>query len=148
MKRKSKGQLAREEKLTQREENAVNSMLTDPWFSKLPVPVQIKITSFIKEKVDTHINVYELMGYEKGMLDCMSCVIQVLAEDYWKKAPVRKWNKFTYDVANLMNSHLRQVVTWEEMRQYIKDKTGMEIVKEFKGEDKRPTPKDLFGEAS
>lgn len=148
MKRKSKGQLAREEKLTQREANAVNSMLTDPWFSKLPVPVQIKITSFIKEKVDTHINVYELMGYEKGMLDCMSCVIQVLAEDYWKKAPQRKWNKFTFDVADLMNSHLRQVVTWDEMRQYIKDKTGMEVIKEFKGEDKRPTPKDLFGEAS
>ena len=148
MKRKSKGQLAREEKLTQREANAVNSMLTDPWFSKLPVPVQIKITSFIKEKVDTHINVYELMGYEKGMLDCMACVIQVLAEDYWKKAPIRKWNKFTYDVANLMNSHLRQVVTWDEMREYIKDKTGMEIVKEFKGEDKRPTPKDLFEEVS
>lgn len=146
MKRKSKGQLAREEKLTQREANAVNSMLTDPWFSKLPVPVQIKITSFIKEKVDTHINVYELMGYEKGMLDCMSCVIQVLAEDYWKKAPQKKWNKFTFDVADLMNSHLRQVVTWDEMREYIKEKTGMEIVKEFKGEDKRPTPKDLFGE--
>ena len=146
MKRKSKGQLAREEKLAQREANAVNSMLTDPWLSKLPVPVQIKITSFIKEKVDTHINVYELMGYEKGMLDCMSCVIQVLAEDYWKKAPIRKWNKFTYDVANLMNSHLRQVVTWDEMREYIKEKTGMEVIKEFKGEDKRPTPKDLFEE--
>jgi hypothetical protein len=78
----------------------------------------------------------------------MACVIQVLSEDYWKKAPQKKWNKFVYDVADLMNSGLRGVVTWEEMRQYIKDKTGMEIVKEFKGEDKRPTPKDLFEEAS
>ena len=148
MKRKSKGQQAREEKLTQREEKAINSMLTDPWFSKLPVPVQLKITNFIKDKVDLHLTVYELMGYEKGMLECMACVIQVLSEDYWKKAPLKKWNKFVYDVAALMNSGLRGVVTWEEMRQYIKDKTGMEIIKEFKGEDKRPTPKDLFGEVS
>lgn len=148
MKRKSKGQIAREEKLTERESKAVNGMLTDPWFSRLPVPVQLKITNFIKDKVDLHVNVYELMGYEKGMLDCMSCVIQVLAEDYWKKAPKRKWNKFTFDVADLMNSHLRGVVSWDEMRQYIKDKTGMEIIKEFKGEDKRPTPKDLFEEVT
>ena len=55
MKRKSKGQMAREEKLTQREEKAINSMLTDPWFSSLPIPVQLKITSFIKEKVDMHL---------------------------------------------------------------------------------------------
>lgn len=148
MKRKSKGQLAREEKLTQREEKAINSMLHDKWFNSLPVPVQIKLTGFIKEKVDTNLGVYEFLGYEKGMLECMACVIQVLCEDYWKKAPQKKWNKFVYDVADLMNSGLRGVVTWEEMRQYIKDKTGMEIIKEFKGEDKRPTPKDLFGEAS
>lgn len=148
MKRKSKGQQAREEKLTQREEKAINSMLTDPWFNSLSPLVQLKITAFIKEKVDMHLGVYEFLGYEKGMLECMACVIQVLAEDYWKKAPQKKWNKFVYDVADLMNSHLREVVTWDEMRQYIKDKTGMEIVKEFKGEDKRPTPKDLFGEAS
>ena len=75
----------------------------------------------------------------------MACVIQVLGEDYWKKSPLKKWNKFVYDVTDLMNSHLRDVVTWEEMRQYIKERTGMEIIKEFKGEDKRPTPKDLFG---
>ena len=148
MKRKSKGQMAREEKLTQREEKAINSMLTDPWFNSLSPLVQLKITAFIKEKVDMHLGVYENLGYEKGCLDCMACVIQVLAEDYWKKASIRKWNKFTYDVANLMNSHLRQVVTWDEMREYIKEKTGMEVIKEFKGEDKRPTPKDLFGEAS
>jgi len=146
MKRKSKGQKAREEKLTQREEKAINSMLTDPWFSSLPIPVQLKITSFIKEKVDMHLGVYENLGYEKGCLDCMACVIQVLGEDYWKKAPMKKWNKFVWDVTDLMNSHLRDVVTWDEMRAYIKDKTGMEIVKEFKGEDKRPTPKDLFEE--
>ena len=144
MARISKGRQAREEKLSKREQKAVNGMLTDPWFSKLPVPVQLKITCFIKDKVDLHLNVYELMGYEKGMLDCMSCVIQVLAEDYWKKAPIRKWNKFTWDVSNLMNSHLREVVTWDEMREYIKDKTGMEVIKEYKGEDTRPTPKDLF----
>lgn len=148
MKRKSKGQMTREEKLTQREEKAINSMLTDPWFNSLSPLVQLKITAFIKEKVDMHLGVYENLGYEKGCLDCMACVIQVLGEDYWKKAPQKKWNKFVYDVADLMNSGLRGVVTWEEMRQYIKDKTGMEIVKEFKGEDKRPTPKDLFGEAS
>lgn len=148
MKRKSKGQQAREEKLTQREEKAINSMLTDPWFNSLSPLVQLKITAFIKEKVDMHLGVYEFLGYEKGMLECMACVIQVLAEDYWKKAPQKKWNKFVYDVADLMNSHLREVVTWDEMRQYIKDKTGLEIIKEFKGEDKRPTPKDLFGEAS
>ena len=148
MKRKSKGQQAREEKLTQREEKAINSMLTDPWFNSLSPLVQLKITAFIKEKVDMHLGVYENLGYEKGCLECMACVIQVLSEDYWKKAPQKKWNKFVYDVAVLMNSGLRGVVTWEEMRQYIKDKTGMEIIKEFKGEDKRPTPKDLFGEAS
>ena len=38
MKRKSKGQLAREEKLTQKEEKAINSMLHDPWFNSLPIP--------------------------------------------------------------------------------------------------------------
>lgn len=148
MKRKSKGQQAREEKLTQREEKAINSMLTDPWFNSLSPLVQLKITAFIKEKVDMHLGVYENLGYEKGCLDCMACVIQVLGEDYWKKSPLKKWNKFVWDVTDLMNSHLRDVVTWDEMRQYIKDKTGMEIVKEFKGEDKRPTPKDLFGEAN
>ena len=67
MKRKSKGQLAREEKLTQREEKAINSMLHDPWFNSLPIPVQIKLTGFIKEKVDTNLGVYEVLGYEKGM---------------------------------------------------------------------------------
>ena len=145
MKRKSKGQQAREEKLTQREEKAINSMLTDPWFNSLSPLVQLKITAFIKEKVDMHLGVYENLGYEKGCLDCMACVIQVLTEDYWKKAPLKKWNKFVWDVTDLMNSHLRDVVTWDEMREYIKERTGMEIIKEFKGEDKRPTPKDLFG---
>lgn len=148
MKRKSKGQMAREEKLTQRENKAVNNMLNDPWFNSLPQLVQIKLVGFIKEKVDMNLGVYENLGYEKGMLDCMSCVIQVLTEDYWRKAPLKKWNKFVYDVAELMNSHLRDVVTWEEMRAYIKERTGLEIIKEFKGEDKRPTPKDLFEEAS
>lgn len=148
MKRKSKGQIAREEKLTQKEEKAINGMLNDPWFNSLPHLVQMKLVGFIKEKVDTNLGVYEFLGYEKGMLECMACVIQVLAEDYWKKAPQKKWNKFTFDVADLMNSRLREVVTWEEMRAYIKEKTGLEIIKEFKGEDKRPTPKDLFEEAS
>jgi hypothetical protein len=68
MKRKSKGQLAREEKLTQREEKAINSMLHDKWFNSLPIPVQIKLTGFIKEKVDANLGVYEFLGYEKGML--------------------------------------------------------------------------------
>ena len=145
MKRKSKGQQAREEKMTQLEEKAINSMLTDPWFNSLSPLVQLKITAFIKEKVDMHLGVYENLGYEKGCLDCMACVIQVLTEDYWKKAPLKKWNKFVWDVTDLMNSHLRDVVTWDEMREYIKERTGMEIIKEFKGEDKRPTPKDLFG---
>ena len=147
MKRKSKGQKAREEKVTQLEERAINSMLSDKWFNTLPVPVQIKLVSFIKEKVDMHLGVYEWLGYEKGMLDCMSCVIQVLGEDYWKKSPQKKWNKFVYDVSELMNSHLRDVVTWEEMRQYIKERTGLEIKEEVKveGKDERPTPLALFG---
>ena len=145
MKRKSKGQLAREAKLTQRETRAVNDILKDPWFNSLPVPAQIRITGFIKKKVDQNLEVYETLGYEKGMLDCMTCVLQVLIEDYWPKAAKKKLHKFVYDVSDLMNSHLREVVTWEEMREYIKDKTGMEIIKEFKGEDKRPTPNDLFG---
>lgn len=67
MKRKSKGQLAREEKLTQREEKAINSRLHDKWFNSLPIPVQIKLTGFIKEKVDTNLGVYEFLGYEKVM---------------------------------------------------------------------------------
>lgn len=150
MKRKSKGQQAREEKLTERENKVVNSMLTDKWFNSLPVPIQLKLTGFIREKVDAHLAVYENLGYEKGCLDCMACVIQVLTEDYWKKASLKKWNKFAHDVTELMNSHLRDVVTWEEMRDYIKEKTGMEIKGDGRavGKDKRPTPMDLFGEVS
>ena len=144
MKRKSKGQLAREAK----KEKEANELLKDPWFSSLPHLVQLKLAGFVRKELDRELASAQWAGYEDGMIDCMACVIQVLSEDYWKKAPQKKWNKFVYDVAALMNSGLRGVVTWEEMRQYIKDKTGMEIVKEFKGEDKRPTPKDLFGEAS
>lgn len=145
MKRKSKGQLMREAKLSQREEKAVNGMLTDPWFSSLPVPVQLKITNFIKDKVDQHINIYEVQGYEKGMLDCMACVIQVLIEDYWPKTADKRLHKFVNDVAELMNSHLRQVVTWQEMKDYIRDRSGVIISTDWMGDDKRPTPRDLFG---
>ena len=144
MKRKSKGQLAREAK----KEKEANELLKDPWFSSLPRLVQLKLAGFVRKELDREFTTIEWMGYEKGMLDCMSCVIQVLAEDYWKKAPKQKWNKFAYDVGSLMNSGIRQVVTWEEMRDYIKDKTGLNIKKEYECADKRPTPKDLFGEAS
>ena len=141
MKRKSKGQLAREAK----KEKEANELLSDPWFSSLPHLVQLKLAGFVRKELDKELASAEWFGYEKGMLDCMSCVIQVLAEDYWKKAPKRKWNKFVFDVSDLMNSHIRQVVTWEEMREYIKDHTGMQINQEYTGVDKRPTPKDLFG---
>ena len=146
MRRKSKGQLLREKKLSERENKAVNEMLNDPWFNKLPIPEQIKITGFIKSKVDRHIGVYEVQGYEKGMLDCMVCVLQVLLEDYWKKASKKKLNKFVNDVAELMNSSLRQVVTWDEMKQYIMDRAGVEIATDWMGKDERPTPKELFKE--
>ena len=146
MKRKSKGQQAREEKLTQREEKAINSMLTDPWFNSLSPLVQLKITAFIKEKVDMHLGVYEFLGYEKGMLECMACVIQVLAEDYWKKAPKKKWAKFINDVIALMDSYERDVVSFEEMRDYIDEHSGITIKMQELGQDKRPTIRDLFKE--
>lgn len=144
MKRKSKGQIAREAKLSQREENRIMSIMNDPWFKSLAVPVQLRVTAFIKQEVEKTLEMHEVLGYEKGMLDCMTCVIQVLKEDYWKKAPMKKWNKFAFDVSDLMNSHLRGVVTWDEMVDYIKDTTGLTIVTKWMGEDKRPTPKDLF----
>ena len=142
MKRKSKGQLAREAKL---EDKRINAMMNDPWLKSLPVPIQLKVVGFIKQQVEIFLEMHEVMGYEKGMLDCMSCVIQVLATDYWKKAPKSKWNKFTFDVSDLMNSHLRGVVTWDEMVDYIKEVTGLTIETKWMGQDKRPTPKDLFG---
>lgn len=145
MKRKSKGQLAREQKISERENNRKTFMETDPWFRSLPVPVQLRLTGYVKEQVDKWLETYEVIGYEKGMLDCMTCVIQVLKEDYWKKAPKKKWLKFAYDVSDLMNSHLRGVVTWDEMIDYIKETTDLTIETKWMGKDKRPTVKDLFG---
>ena len=144
MKRKSKGQLAREAK----KEKEANELLKDPWFSSLPQLVQLKLAGFVRKELDRELTFAQWAGYEDGMIDCMACVIQVLGEDYWKKSPTKKWNKFVFDISELMNSHLRDTVTWEEMREYIKDKTGMEIKRKYSGMDIRPTPKDLFGEAS
>ena len=140
MKRKSKGQLAREAK----KEKEANELLKDPWFSSLPHLVQLKLAGFVRKELDRELASAQWAGYEDGMIDCMACVIQVLAEDYWKKAPQKKWNKFVYDVSELMKSGLWEVVTWEEMRQYIKEKTGLEIIRRYTGMDKRLTPKDLF----
>ena len=145
MKRKSKGQRERESKISQREAKRLDSLVNDPWFKSLPPLVQLKLTGFIKQQVEAYMGVYEELGYEEGMYDCMSCVVQVLAEDYWKKAPVKKWNKFVYDVSDLMNSHLRHVVTWEEMRQYIKEKAHLDLEPKHMGKIGRPTPRDLFG---
>ena len=133
MKRKSKGQIAREMKMTEREAKRINGIMSDPWFKSLAVPVQLRVTAFIKQEVEKTLEMHEVIGYEKGMLDCMTCVIQVLKEDYWKKAPMKKWNKFAYDVSDLMNSHLRGVVTWDEMVDYIKDTTGLTIVTKWIG---------------
>ena len=149
MKRKSKGQMMREAKLSRKEENRLNALMNDPWFKGLPVPVQLKLTGFVKMQVEEYMGMYETIGYQKGMLDCFSCVIQVLAEDYWKKAPIKKWNRFAFDVSDLMNSSLRGVVTWEEMLDYIKEKTSLTILTKWMDEDvKRPTPRDLFGGAT
>ena len=81
MKRKSKGQKAREEKVTQREQKAIDSMLNDKWFMGLPSLVQLRLVSFMKDKVDLHLGVYMQLGYEKGMIHCMACVMQVLMAD-------------------------------------------------------------------
>ena len=56
MKRKSKGQMAREEKVTQREQKAIDSMLNDKWFMGLPSLVQLRLVSFMKDKVDLQLN--------------------------------------------------------------------------------------------
>ena len=146
MKRKSKGQKAREEKVTQREQKAIDSMLNDKWFMGLPSLVQLRLVSFMKDKVDLHLGVYMQLGYEKGMIHCMACVMQVLMADYWKKAPKKKWAKFINDVIALMDSYERDVVSFEEMRDYIYEHSGIEIKMQELGQDKRPTPRDLFKE--
>lgn len=142
MKRKSKGQIAREQK---KEKMLQSSLFSDPLFLALPLRLQVQLTKLIDDKVEEKTEIHETIGYQKGMLDCMTCVIQVLAEDYWKKAPIRKWNKFAWDVSDLMNSHLRGVVTWDEMIEYIKEKTNLTIETKWLGMDKRPTPRDMFG---
>ena len=141
MKRKSKGQQAREAK----KEKEANELLNDPWFSSLPHLVQLKLAGFVRKELDKELASAQWGGYEDGMIDCIACVIQVLGEDYWKKSPLKKWNKFVYDVSELMNSGLRDTVTWEEMRMYIKERTGLEITRKYSSGYKRPTPKDLFG---
>lgn len=141
MKRKSKGQIARDKK----KEKGANALLNDPWFMGLPQLVQMKLAGFVRKQVEKELSDAQWSGYEDGMIDCMACVIQVLSWGYWKKAPLKKWNRFVYEVSDLMNSGLREVVTWEETRQDIKERTGMEIVRKY-SYDGRPTPKDLFEE--
>lgn len=144
MKRKSKGQLMREEKLTKREQAAVNDITNDPWFLSLPLPQQIKIVGFIKQKVDEHVRVYEVQGYEKGMIDTMACVVQVLLEDYWKKTGQKRIQSLVADVCSLMDSYMYKAVTWEDMVEYIREKANTNMETNWFGTDTRPTPRELF----
>ena len=144
MRRKSKGQLMREEKLTKREQAAVDDITNDPWFKSLPLPQQIKIVGFIKQKVDEHVRVYEVQGYEKGMIDTMACVVQVLLEDYWKKTGQKRIQSLVEDVCSLMDSYMYKAVTWEDMVDYIREKANTNMETNWFGNDTRPTPKALF----
>ena len=144
MRRKSKGQLMREEKLTKREQAAVDDITNDPWFKSLPLPQQIKIIGFIKQKVDEHVRVYEVQGYEKGMIDTMACVVQVLLEDYWKKTGQKRIQSLVEDVCSLMDSYMYKAVTWEDMVEYIREKANTNMETNWFGNDTRPTPKALF----
>lgn len=144
MSRKSKGQMAREKKLGKREERAKDKILIDPYFRTLTLPQQLQLSHFITETVEEQLRLAEVAGYEKGMVETIACVIQVLLEDYWKKTGAKRMTAFIGDVCLLMDSQLRDVVTWKEMVQYIYDKTGINMNTDWMGDDPRPTPAKLF----
>lgn len=144
MRRKSKGQIYREEKLIKREEKAANYIYEDPFFKSLNVPQKMKLTKFITDKCFEETRLAEVNGYEKGMVDTMACVVQVLLENHWKKSGRKMLLPFCKEVQSLMDSQLRNTVTWEEMKDYIYQKTGMNMETDWMGKDDRPTPKSLF----
>lgn len=144
MSRKSKGRLAREQKIGKREENHKNKILADPYFRNLTLPQQLQLTHFITQTVEEQLRLAEVAGYEKGMVETIACVVEVLLEDYWKKTGEKRITPFISDVCSLLDSVLRDVVTWQEMIQYIKDKTGINMDTDWMGEDPRPTPGKLF----
>ena len=144
MKRKSKGQIYREEKLNKREAKAADYIYEDPFFKLMSIPQKIKLTQFITDKCREETRLAEVNGYEKGMVETMACVVQVLLENHWKKSGRKMLVPFCKEVASLMDSRLRDSVTWEDMKDYVYQKTGMNMETDWMGKDDRPTPKSLF----
>lgn len=132
-------------KVTPREGNAISNLMHDPYFRSFNLAQQLKIQKFICDQLDEISRQTEINGYEKGMVDTMACVTQVLLEDYWQKSGKKRIPQLLQDVVSLMTSEVHEAVTWEEMDDYLAEKLGVRMKVDWMGKDPRPTPKKLFG---
>ena len=131
-------------KLSPREGNAITNLMRDPYFRGLNIQQQLILQRFIREQVEGLLRQTEINGYEKGMVDTMCCVVQVMIEDYWQKTGKKRLPKLLHDVVSLMTSAAHEAVTWEDMDDYLEKTIGVRTKLDWMGIDPRPTPAKLF----
>ena len=134
----------KQKELSKRESDAVSRLMRDPYFRSMNLPQQLKFTKFIRDQLEEQARQIEVSGYEKGMVDTIACVVQVLIDGYWQKTGAKRLPPFLTDVVSLMDSQLHEAMTWDEMVEYVHERTGLNMDTDWMGEDARPTPKKLF----
>lgn len=144
--RNTKGEIMEKEsrKIAPREGNAISKLMRNPYFRSLNIHQQLILQRFVCDQVEEIVRQIEISGYEKGMVDTMACVVQVLISDYWQKTGKKRLPGFLKDVVSLMTSAAHEAVEWEEMDDYLAETLGVRMKTDWLGKDPRPTPKKLF----
>lgn len=79
---------------------------------------------------DNNIETYcEYMS--KAFMMSMGIVLNVLLSDYWPKADQKKLKKFMWEVTSLFEATDLGYVKWDEVAEYIYDKTGITLEAEW-----------------
>lgn len=143
MARKSKGALAREQK-NLRQDSFAEFMKNDARFKNLTPIQQSAVLTFRLDIVKESERLAEVDGYEKGMIDTLAAVANVLISDYWPKTAGKKVPQFFNDVLSLMDSKLGDVVTFEEEVAYIREHARVNMHCNWMGKTKFPSAKDLW----
>lgn len=133
-----------ERAMNSRREKFEEYIMEEPVFKNLNPMQKCAVLSFRHHIVEEKDRLAQIDGYEKGILDCMTAVLNVLFYDYWPKSGEKKIRKFTKEVISLMDSNLVNAVTWEEMAKDIERITGVQMHCDWMGKDARPTLESIF----
>lgn len=98
--------------MNSRREKFEEFIKVEPVFQNMNPMQQCAVLAFSHDIVDEKDRLSQVDGYEKGMIDCMTAVCNVLAHDYWPKSANKRLRKFVEDVCSLMDSKLMEAVTW------------------------------------